>query len=567
MSKAGTLIGRRYGGFRGVDFRGEEVNISRSPDSMNMWRDYENPEGITTRPSIEPISKTEGTVYGVFFYNGKTILHIGEKLYAGNIYTDSYDNKKEIYSNLVKGKSHFFNYGGKLYIKDGAKYICYDGNNAREVEGYVPTTSIGRNPGGGGTTYEDVNMLSSYRKNSFLADGESTVYHLDSTDIDSDSVPQVTINGSACVNSAYKVDYKNGTITFTFTPEKPSTDGQDNVVIQFKKTVEGHRETIEKCTIAQVFDNRVFFSGNPDKPNFLWHSSLDDPTYVSDLDYYQDGMDNAAIKAMVAGNNALSVFREPKANDTSVFYHTPTIDAEYGKIYPSRHSSISLGCKGGAINFNDDIVFLSTRGLEGVTGDVETEQFASHRSSLVDAKLNEWNTLNMCLEEWEGYLLIMSGRNIYLADSRSKFQNGDHFEYEWFYWIIDQNIISSCSSLGALWLGTNNGLYLLQKAYYHENPVRSYWVTPKDKFDNPNKLKTSHKRGCVVEAKGDVEVYAKVEDSDFEHIGTYEGVEDYFVSRIKRKKFKDIQLKFSSDTRFSLETATLEAFVGGYIKR
>ena len=44
-------------------------------------------------------------------------------------------------------------------------------------------------------------------------------------------------------------------------------------------------------------------------------------------------------------------------------------------------------------------------------------------------------------------------------------------------------------------------------------------------------------------------------------------VEDYFVSRIKRKKWKDIQLKFYSKTRFSLETVTLEAWIGGYIKR
>jgi hypothetical protein len=71
----------------------------------------------------------------------------------------------------------------------------------------------------------------------------------------------------------------------------------------------------------------------------------------------------------------------------------------------------------------------------------------------------------------------------------------------------------------------------------------------------------------VVEALGDVSVFAKIEDTAFETIGTYKNVSDYFVSRIKRKKFKDIQLKFHSNTRFSLETATLEAYIGGYIKR
>jgi hypothetical protein len=97
--------------------------------------------------------------------------------------------------------------------------------------------------------------------------------------------------------------------------------------------------------------------------------------------------------------------------------------------------------------------------------------------------------------------------------------------------------------------------------------VESYWVTPKDKFKYPHMQKTTNKRGCVAEATGDIAVYAKLEDTDFELIGEYNNVTDYFVSRIKRKKFKDIQLKFHSNTRFSLETVTLEAWVGGYIKR
>jgi hypothetical protein len=52
-----------------------------------------------------------------------------------------------------------------------------------------------------------------------------------------------------------------------------------------------------------------------------------------------------------------------------------------------------------------------------------------------------------------------------------------------------------------------------------------------------------------------------------EMIGEYTDITDYFVSRIKRKKFKDIQLMFYSETRFSLESVTLECFIGGYIKR
>ena len=317
--------------------------------------------------------------------------------------------------------------------------------------------------------------------------------------------------------------------------------------------------------MLQVFDNRVFFSGNADFPNYVWHCSLNDPSYCSDLDYYQEGMDTAAIKGMVAGNNALWVFREPSDAHTTVFYHTPTLDEDYGKIYPSTHSSVTTGCVGKAINFNDDIVFFSDRGMEGISGDITTEQVVAHRSSLVDRRMTAENAYrDMVLAEWKGYLLVFIGYHAYLADSRAVFTNENHMEYEWFYWEMEKPVTCTCVKDGILHLGTEDGVYTLTDT---ESPLESYWVTPKDKFKNPHKLKTTNKRGCVAEASGDISVYAKLEDTGFEHIGTYEGVTDYFVSRIKRKKFKDIQLKFASSTRFSLETVTLECFIGGYIKR
>jgi hypothetical protein len=348
-------------------------------------------------------------------------------------------------------------------------------------------------------------------------------------------------------------------------PLEPLTDGQDNVRITFRKTIDGYADTILNCTLLQVFDNRVFFSGNPKYPNVVYHCSLNDPTYCSDLDFYREGMDDSPVRGMVAGNNALWVFREPSDANTNVFYHNPTIDEEYGKIYPSSHSSITTGCVGAAINFNDDICFFSERGMEGISGDITTEQAVAHRSTLVDRKMiAEKEYKNMILEEWEGYLLVIIGNKVYLADSRTAFTNEDHIEYDWFYWEFDKAVLCARVNNGVLYVGTKDGVYTLTD---YESPVESYWVTPKDKFKNPHKLKTTNKRGCVAEATGDISVYAKIEDTDFELIGTYEEVEDYFVSRIKRKKFKDIQLKFHSKTRFSLETVTLECFIGGYIKR
>lgn len=554
----GDLITRVYSNFRGVDFRGEEINLVRSPDALNVWKDYKKTDSIRTRPGMALKEAFTEAVYGIFFYKGYLIIHSGTKLYklSGGV-------KTELYSGLKAAISDSFVYEDIFYFKDGIHYLQYDGTTIKEVVGYVPTTTIARKPAGGGTVYEDVNMLSPRRINTFLADGNSKVFYLDSKNIDTDFVPIVKVEDKVVTN--YTVNYTEGTITFDEIPSEPLTDGKDNVSVEFKKTIEKYKNSILNCTLLQVFDNRVFFSGNKDFPNVVWHCSLNDPSYVSDLDYYREGMDSAQIKGMVAGNNALWVFREPSEANTNVFYHTPTLDDDYGKIYPSTHSSVTIGCVGRAINFNDDICFFSERGMEGISGDVTTEQVAAHRSSLVDRKMiAEADYKNMILVEWEGYLLVFIGDKVYLADSRTAFTNENHIEYDWFYWDLGKRVTCAKVNDGILYLGTEDGIYTLTD---NECDVESYWTTPKDKFKYPHKLKTTNKRGSVAEATGDISVYAKLEDTDFELVGTHENVTDYFVSRIKRKKFKDIQLKFYSKTRFSLETVTLECFIGGYIKR
>lgn len=552
------MVSRIYNRFRGADFRGDEISLVRSPDCLNVWRDYSEVESIRTRPAMEQNTLFDEPVYGVFFFNDLMLVHSGSKLYSVKS-----GDKILIYSGLNERASNSFIYNNIWYFQDGKNYLQHDGETVSPVVGYIPTTTIANKPGGGGTIYEDVNLLSAGRINTFLSDGESTEYHLDSINIDVDFEPVVKVNDEQVYN--FTVNYVDGVISFNEAPPVPFTDGRDNVSVEFHKTVEGYSDRIQKCTLLQVFDNRVFFSGNPDFPNMVWHCSLNDPTYCSDLDYYEEGLDTSAVRGLVAGNNALWVFREPSQANTTVFYHTPTLDADYGKIYPSQHSSVTTGCVGKAVNFNDDIVFFSERGMEGISGDITTEQVVAHRSSLVDRKLTaEEGYKDMILEEWEGYLLVIVRDKIYLADSRTAFDLEGQTEYEWFYWDMGRNITCARVQNGVLYLGASDGVYTLTD---HTSDVESRWVTPKDKFKYPNKQKTSNKRGCLVEAGGDVSVYVKTDKTDFELVGEYSNIADHFTCRIKRKKFKDIQLKFQSMTRFSLESATLECFIGGYIKR
>ena len=147
---ADNLVSRIYSNFRGVDFRGEEINLVRSPDSLNVWKDYKETESIRTRPAMELRMPFTETVYGIFFYKGM-IVHSGTKLYRV-----SDGVKTVIYEGLNAQVSDGFVYEDAWYFKDGKHYLQYDGTTCKPVVGYVPTTSIGRKPSGGGTTYEDV---------------------------------------------------------------------------------------------------------------------------------------------------------------------------------------------------------------------------------------------------------------------------------------------------------------------------------------------------------------------------------------------------------------------------
>lgn len=574
---SGSLITRNYNQFRGVDFsnRKDEVNIYRSPDALNMWKNYRNSNGkcIETRPDVALLKEYSNPIFGLFFYDSGMLVHSGTNLYDGDTL---------LYSSMAEHKSNYFVFNNLIYIMDGTNYLQFDGTSVTAVTGYVPTTSISRSPLGGGVIYEDVNFLSDYRVNSFCADGENTEYHLDSQNLDNEAVHVWILNEEGQkeeVTEGFSTNYTDGIVTFETAPEVPLTDGEDNVFIRYKKTVSGYANTIKNCTLVELFDNRVFVSGNDNYPNKVWHCSLNDPTYFSDLDYYEEGEVDSKVKSMVAGNNALWVLKSPSKSNTSIFYHNPTIDSTYGKIYPSVHSSISTGCKTIGLNFNDTICFYSENGLEAITSDVTTEQVISHKSSLVDSRLlNETHYDNMILEEWEGYLLTIIDNKIYLADSRQFAQINDHYEYEWYYFELDQKITSTRVKNGVLYLATEetkkvNGVNTTYYRIYTltntgDREVEAYWTTIEDEFNYPQYQKITNKKGCVVDISGEkVSIYAKTDNKEFDFIKTFSIKKGYVVPRIKKKKWKSIQLMFYSTLPFSLYSSTLESYIGSYIKR
>lgn len=597
MSSLTDLITRKYGNFRGVDFSNNKVSLFRSPNAKNMWKNYEDNDSIQTRPGMELLDNFNNKILGLFFYeiNNTThvLIHSGTKLLRWTNYPTTPATTTELFSgmNIIESKSFVFN--KKLFIVDGVNYLEYDGTTLKEVEGTIPQTSYVKNPDGSTSidettdtdlVYQDVNCLTAKRKNVFIADGTSTVYVLDTQGLDSAASSGLITANVGGVEKIENIDFianrTDGTITFNTAPTRDT-----EVIIIFSKTIPNYKERILNCTLIAELDNRIFFSGNPDYPGAVFHTELNDPRYVRDTAYYECGLDNSLIKAIVPGNNVLWVIKEMNQNASSLYYMTPTYDSTYGKIYPSVNGSISLGCVSTGINFNDDVVFFSNKGLEGIQNTaLYSEQILQHRSSFVDAKMLQENGYkDVKLAEYKGYLMCLIGSNVYLADSRSMARsNINSTEYEWFYWELPNSITFIKEYRGELYLGNTEGdIYKLsgtidettdeingEPVGYYD--IQSVWTTAKDDFDYPGYTKTTNKRGNVanlVVMNNDSLHIDTIVDGTLKEKKVFDDEKGYVAYRIKDKKFKNIQIKFSSTKPFGIFSCTLQGFVAGYIKR
>ena len=609
-----------YSNFRGVDFTDENVSETRSPDALNMWKNYKTlGKKIETRPDIELQLTMSNTIFCLFFYTISNVDHL--IIHSGTSLFDYNPNTKVLTTIKATGmnpaKSVGFIYNNILFIKDGLNYLEYNGSVCKDVEGTIPNVAIHNMNSNSTKMIQEANLITDYCYEEYLPDGTKTEFPLSQKEVSNVTVWDISGVNEVQITTGFTVDTTTGLVTFDKAPEKSADKA--SIKIKYSKTSDG-RNIINKCKLACIFDNRVFFSGNQDYPNMLVWCGLNDPRYVGTSSYATQGTSVSQIKALVPGNNALWVFKEPSQENTTIFYTVPT-ELYDGKLeqtvktYASSHSSITTGCQATGINFNDDIVFFSDRGMEGISGSITTEQVLGHRSTLVDRKLlNEENYKNMELVEWEGYLLVIIDNKIYLADSKQKVQNDDHVEYEWFYWEMAKKIKTAKVHNDILYLcseedfvrnelgykkytdGTNIYWYdeVNNKVYDNEgnksqvlietltavmqseiytltdtsSNVKSYWTTKLDDFGYPQMLKTTNKRGFKSNVTGnEITIETKLDNNEFQKLGTFKNTKGYIVSKIKKKKWNRIQLRYSSNTQFGIYEIVLESYVGSYVKR
>ncbi len=201
------------------------------------------------------------------------------------------------------------------------------------------------------------------------------------------------------------------------------------------------KDAILGCTVSEVFDGRIFLSGNPSLPNTVFFSHRQDTAvgstlYFPSLAYFNDGVGGYPVTSLLSANGMLAVFKSGDDGAGSIFYHSPssTDDELMPKLYPVSYVHSGIGAIGASYNFMDDPVFISRAGLSALEkATITYDRSIACRSHNVNYDLLKEEPSSITLTEWCGYLAVCAGENIYLADSRATFRHKTgHTEYEWF---------------------------------------------------------------------------------------------------------------------------------------
>lgn len=584
---------KSYSNLAGVDFSqlSSLVAAYRSPDALNVWKDYASTAGkaIETRPGYQLIASVTEQIYGMHKFKNHIYVHYGGKLalLSSSGISTQYTNE------LNENESTSFEFDDYLYLLDGENYWRFDGTNIVKVDetiAYIPTTRITADPNGGnGELYQGINMLSPYRKNTFVGNGQDKTFYLDDVGFISASAKVGGVSTTITTNSS------SGTVSFSTAPASPANDGEANVEITYKMP-SCQKNLIAKCLIASVFDQRIFLSGNDDKNGYIWHSELNDPTYFAEDSFYHDGNDDCPVTGLLVGNNMLLVIKGTNGGGDKVFYHTPTLDYEYGKVYPYTSAGINEGGYKACV-FKDESVYLSKQGLESIS--LSATQYANarlyHKSSLVDQKLTSDISSFSDMNVWRGYLCILCKSKMYLADSRQKHTEFGTLEYEWYLWdnlkVGNEEAERLFVSDNDLYFATKKNICRFEGTNDNGELINSYWCTPRDTFGYPAYLKTVNKKGgvCIVKPipnsifkiacntsrESNAMLNAFITDGftfenfTFNNFSFNTSNTDMHFFKVKKKKINWFSLKFYSDELnkpFGLYEASIEYIITKFAK-
>lgn len=271
----------------------------------------------------------------------------GTKMVLFNYGTTLYKRVSNVNTSIgtvAANKLSFFYFENKIYILDGVKYRSYDGTTLAEVEGYVPLVAINAPPSGGGTNYEQINLLTGKKHMTFSPDGTTKKFYLPETSLD--EIYSVKKNGTEVAAAQYTKNTTDGYVTFgnDYVP----AEGIGTIDIYWRKDNATNRAIIGKCTQAFLFggssDTRVFLYGNPDTKNREYFSGV---TTVPSAEYFP------ANNYKDIGTNQYAITGMERQYDRQIIFTEK--DTYYATIESSTDASGMLNTDFPAYPLNSDV--------------------------------------------------------------------------------------------------------------------------------------------------------------------------------------------------------------------
>lgn len=561
--------------FLGCDVTDEPSNVApnRSPSCPNMIR--ESRGKVRKRTGYRTYKRYPARINGVHLFRRageeKLLVHAGTVLYLDGG-TENYQDDAVLYSDAADIRSAARQLGGKLYIADGKKLLLFglfktadaegsetEGWEIRPVEdeAYTPTIIVSRNPTGGGTIKDPINLLGRRRTEQFLGAANTKVYQLTANKLDEDPVTAKKLKSDGTweelsEGAGITVDRETGKVTFDTAPGESPSLGVDNVYITYCKTIEGYAGKINRCDVATLYGvngakDRLFLAGNPDTPNQDYYSQQNDPTFFGDSWYSTLGQDSSAIMGYSEVNNMLAAHKDDSDDGENIILRNGTLD-EKGRASFKRvgaYQSRGAASKYAFSVMETEPVFLVNHDVMAITpSDIIGERYAQQRSYYLQRALKQAGDLSeaAAISHDQFYFLSVGGNTYVLDGMQLSIERNTPFsyrQYEAYYWPgVDARVWFERE--GRLCFGTADGRLAEFPDDYDDignfnddgAPVYAAWQTPefygKDFYNRKDFQKISVLLGAAT-ATG-CRIWA-IYDGQRELLKDYDGSARYFSFR------------------------------------
>ena len=386
-------------------------------------------------------------------------------------------------------------------IFDTSKYVTYDVivNPAVKMSSDSTTETYRFVKHQGTSTYKTENGVCEIKNGMYVK--------VKSTDVITSSDGALTVNGAFAQSydseKGVKIygyldnvgDPKHNGVLVDFNDCVPPISGSSNMTIKFPCYDKKASSFVEGCTFGTRFGhnnslNRLFLSGNPNKPNYDIHSVEPNVTNENegtsvlegDFSYFPDEAmckygesENSIVGYDVVSDSKLLVLKNKSAKERTIYFRVPNmvtmldssgnvmkdvsgneLKQEEYSVYMS-NSPVAGVSQFSIANFNGDTVFVDDDNevagldIEGIVGDSLRQ--ANTLSHYIDSKLKGFDMSKANLETFGRYLILDIPNVAAFITDRETISNG---QYEW--WRID-SMGSRCfmEMDGELYYATEDG--------------------------------------------------------------------------------------------------------------